>query len=126
MSPSTTKLPRIKNTAPGECAGTGLGHCQEPQLCTLKFWTAAVPEMKAAAVTECYPTTDGSVAGLSPMLGYFSQIQLGFFKSGSTCQTHQNILPHGDLNCTHTTPILRMEKTKHAELCEQTPSSTGH
>lgn len=124
MSPSTTKLPRIKSTAPGECAGTGLGHCQEPQL---KFWTAAVPEMKAAAVTERHPTTDGSVAGLSPMLGYFSQIQLSFFKSGSTCQTHQDVLPHGDLNCTYTTPILRMEKTKHAELCEQTPnSSMGH
>lgn len=62
-----------------------------------------------------------------PTLGYFSQIQLSFFKSGSTCQTHQDVLPHGDLNCTYTTPILRMEKTKHAELCEQTPnSSTGH
>lgn len=61
------------------------------------------------------------------MLGYFSQIQLSFFKSGSTCQTHQDVLPHSDLNCTYSTPILRMEKTKHAELCEQTPnSSMGH
>lgn len=88
---------------------------------------SGVPEMKAVAVTERHPTTDGSVAGLSPMSGYFSQIQLSFFKSGSTCQTHQDVLPHGDLNCTYTTPILRMEETKHAELCEQTPnSSTGH
>lgn len=82
--------------------------------------------MKAAAVTERHPTTDGSVAGPSPVLGCFSQIQLSFFKSVSTCQTHQDVLPHGDFNCTYT-PILRTEKTKHAELCEQTPnSSMGH
>lgn len=88
---------RIKNTASGERGGTGLGHCQEPQLRTLKFWAAAAPEMKAAAVTECHPNTDGSMAGVSHVLGYFSQIQLDFFKLGSTCQSHKDILPHNDL-----------------------------
>lgn len=97
MSPSTTKLLRIKNTAQGEHAGTGLGHYPEPHPHTQKFWTAAAPEMKAAAVTECYLNTDGSMAWVSHIFEFLSQIQLDFFQIRFHVPFWKDISPHGDL-----------------------------